>query len=76
MEWHNDKAMQRVFGVWWTQELDLRKDASMEQNVQDVNNELEARGFQVRMAACRDTGGELEWTLVSSEGGQLARARG
>jgi hypothetical protein len=64
MHWQTDTQLEAGLGDWWTQELELHNDNTMQQNVAQANKALVARGLNAVLVDCRDAGDELEWLVA------------
>lgn len=62
-KWHTDTMLAALLGDWWTEDMELHDNASMAQNVQCANEQLEQQGCSERVLECREhaSGDELEW---------------
>lgn len=65
-QWRTDEEMCELVGDWWTDEMELHNDATMEQNVESANEMLKLGGFTrdtMRVLRCRESesGDGLEW---------------
>jgi hypothetical protein len=59
----SDTQLVTVLGGWWTNNMELPNDDTMEMNVRSANDALHARGLNLVMLDCRDVGDELEWLV-------------
>ena len=64
MVWKTDTQMEATLGDWWTQEMEMHNEATMEQNVATANEELASRGIAVTVTNCTETDDELVWEIT------------
>ena len=65
--WIDDETLCDELGDWWTDEMEMHNNNTMQMNVATANEYLQERGFGYVVTECREQedGDYLEWKFAA-----------